>query len=75
MCMLSGMRTNVVIDDELMDEARKLAGTATKRDTIDLALRELVRQRRRLATLELEGRFPDFPTIEELRHEEGRDWS
>lgn len=49
------MRTNIVIDEELMDEARRVAGTSTKRETVELALRELVRRRERRATLELRG--------------------
>ncbi|MGI8462290.1 MAG: type II toxin-antitoxin system VapB family antitoxin [Solirubrobacterales bacterium] len=71
------MRTNIEIDDALMEEARELAGTKTKRETVELALRALVRNRRQLkATLEMQGAFPDFPTIEELRPgDEGRYWS
>lgn len=49
------MRTNIVIDDELMDEARRVAGTSTKRETVEVALRELVRRRQRRATLDLRG--------------------
>ena len=49
------MRTNIVIDEELMDEARRVAGTSTKRETVELALRELVRRRERRATLDLRG--------------------
>jgi Arc/MetJ family transcription regulator len=39
-----------------MREARRLAGTRTKRETVDLALRELVARHRRLGILELRGR-------------------
>jgi len=35
-------RTNIDIDDELMEEAMRLAGTRTKKETVDLALRRLV---------------------------------
>ncbi|HLE56496.1 MAG TPA: type II toxin-antitoxin system VapB family antitoxin, partial [Rhodothermia bacterium] len=37
------MRTNIVIDDALMREARRLTGLNTKRDTVELALKTLVR--------------------------------
>jgi Arc/MetJ family transcription regulator len=37
------MRTNVVIDDELMAAALESTGLETKRAVIDLALRTLVR--------------------------------
>ena len=41
------MRTNVVIDDELVKEAFALTGVRTKRELVHLALQELVRQRRK----------------------------
>lgn len=33
------MRTNIVIDDELMARAMRALGTRTKRETVELALR------------------------------------
>lgn len=50
------MRTNVEIDDEVMREAQRLTGVKTKREAVDLALRELVARHRRLGILELRGR-------------------
>lgn len=41
------MRTNIDIDEQLLDEAQGIAGTATKRATVDYALRELVRRKQR----------------------------
>jgi Arc/MetJ family transcription regulator len=35
-------RTNIDIDDELIDRAMKLYGVRTKREAVDLALRALV---------------------------------
>ena len=55
MCMLRGVRTNIVIDDDLMTEAQRLAGTTTKRATVELALRELVASHRRVKALERIG--------------------
>lgn len=52
-----GMRTNIVIDDELMAKAQELAGTATKRETVDLALRELVQRRSQQGFLDLAGKI------------------
>lgn len=49
------MRTNIEIDDVLMADARAVAGTGTKRETVELALRELVRRRSRRSTLDLRG--------------------
>jgi Arc/MetJ family transcription regulator len=56
MCMVMCMRTNIEIDDEVLDEAQRLTGARTKRETVDLALRELVARHRRLGILELSGR-------------------
>lgn len=49
------MRTSIDIDDDLLDEARQAAGTSNKKDTVDFALRELVRRRARRRTLDLRG--------------------
>jgi Arc/MetJ family transcription regulator len=54
--MVMCMRTNIEIDDEVMREARRLTGVKTKREIVDLALRELVSRHRRLGILELRGR-------------------
>ena len=50
------MRTNIEIDDEVMREAQRLTGVRTKREAVDLALRELVARHQRLGILELRGR-------------------
>jgi len=50
------MRTNIVIDDHLMKEAMALAKTKTKKETIQTALEEFVRNRKRLDLRELRGR-------------------
>ena len=56
MCNLVCMRTNIEIDDDVMGEAQRLTGARTKRETVDLALRELVARHRQLGILELRGR-------------------
>jgi Arc/MetJ family transcription regulator len=50
-------RTNVVLDDRLVEEAKKLAGEKTARETIDLALREFVARRKRRDILAWEGKL------------------
>lgn len=37
------MRTNIEIDDALMAEARRLSGNATKKQTVEQALRLMIR--------------------------------
>jgi Arc/MetJ family transcription regulator len=51
------MRTNVVIDDDLINEAIKLSGVKTKKDVISFALREFVAARKRANLLDLEGKI------------------
>ena len=55
------MRTNIVLDEQLVEEAFALTGKRTKRELVDLALRELVRSRRKKDLSELAGhiRFRD----------------
>jgi Arc/MetJ family transcription regulator len=48
-------RTNVVVDDELIERAKRIYGLRTKREVIDLALRRLVGECDRKALLELQG--------------------
>jgi Arc/MetJ family transcription regulator len=40
------MRTNIDIDDALMAEAQKLSGLGTKKQTVEEALRLMIRLRR-----------------------------
>lgn len=57
------MRTNIVIDDKLVAEAMKLSKAKTKREVVDLALRELVAHRKRKNVLDLVGQdliAPDY---------------
>ncbi|HEX8642209.1 MAG TPA: type II toxin-antitoxin system VapB family antitoxin [Allosphingosinicella sp.] len=48
-------RTNVVIDDALMEEAMRASGTRTKRETVELGLRTLVRLKRQEQVRRLRG--------------------
>ena len=50
-------RTNVVLDDELVEEAKKLSGEKSSRGIIDLALREFVAGKKRKSILAWEGKF------------------
>jgi Arc/MetJ family transcription regulator len=51
------MRTNIILDDRLVQEAFKYSGVTTKKELIHLALKEFVERRRRLNLLELEGKI------------------
>lgn len=51
------MRTNIVLDDELVREAQRLTGIRTKRKLVEEALKVLITSRKRLSLLDLEGRI------------------
>lgn len=49
------MRTNIVLDDKLVGEAMRVSGARTKREVVDLALREMVARRRQRDLRQLVG--------------------
>lgn len=51
------MRTNILLDDELIQEAFKYTKLKTKKGIVHLALKEFVENRRRLNLLDLEGKI------------------
>jgi Arc/MetJ family transcription regulator len=51
------MRTNIDIEDSLLAEAQKLSGQATKKATVEEALRLLVKLRRQAAVSKAFGKF------------------
>jgi Arc/MetJ family transcription regulator len=63
------MRTNIVLEGELVAEAMALTGARTKREVVNLALRELVRRRKRRSLLDLSGQIQFAPGFDhkELR--------
>jgi len=64
------MATNLALDDALVEEARRLGGHRTKRETVNEALAEYVARRRRKAALELFGTVewdPDYDYKAERR--------
>ena len=48
-------RTNVVLDDALVEKCQKVTGINTRRALIDYALREVLRHGRQRRLLELKG--------------------
>lgn len=67
------MRTNIVLDDELVGEAFRYAGVETKRELVELALRELVENRRRMDVRELRGGVRLDPDYDHRPLREGRE--
>jgi Arc/MetJ family transcription regulator len=63
-------RTNLVLDDALLEEATRLSGQKTYSATVDMALRELVNRARARQILALRGSGlweGDLPTMREDR--------
>lgn len=61
------MRTNIVIDDALMQAAMKASGAATKRETVELGLKALVRLRRQAGIKAWRGKLPWTGDLERMR--------
>jgi len=51
------MRTNVVLDDKLIETALQCTGLKTKKELIDYALRELVKRQKQKSVLQLAGKL------------------
>jgi Arc/MetJ family transcription regulator len=67
------MRTNIVLDDELVEEAFKFSQTvSTKRELIETALKEYVNNRKRKSLKELKGKIKfsvdyDYKKMREMK--------
>ena len=55
------MATNLAINDTLLNEALKLSGLKTKKDTVNLALEEFVNRRKQLEIIGLFGKMDPDP--------------
>ncbi|MBI3772648.1 MAG: type II toxin-antitoxin system VapB family antitoxin [Gammaproteobacteria bacterium] len=61
------MRTNIDIDDHLMDEALKATGLKTKREAVELGLKTLVRLRKQEGIKAFRGRLKWEGDLDQLR--------
>ncbi len=68
------MRTNIVLDNKLVEEALKLSGLKTKKEVIHQALLEFVQNRNRRDLRELQGKilFDDAYDYKVLREDKLR---
>lgn len=67
------MRATIDIDDRLMEEAKRLTAIKTKKELLNLSLKELIRKKRVEHLLSLYGTSPIDTTlkdIERLRKDE-----
>ena len=58
------MATNLALDDQLIEEARKLGGHKTKKEAVTKALEEYVRRRQQLKIIELFGTIDFDPAYD-----------
>jgi Arc/MetJ family transcription regulator len=67
------MRTNIEIDDELLQKALRISGLKTKRAVVEAGLRMLVRLKRQEDILSLVGKVHWEGNLDESR--QGRDFT
>lgn len=61
------MRTNIVINDNLMQEAMALSGLTTKRAVVDEALKLFVQMQRQAEIRKLRGKIEWVGNLDEMR--------
>ncbi len=61
------MRTNIVIDEELMKKGIRYTGLRTKKELVNYALRELIQRKERKEILRLKGKLHWEGDLEEMR--------
>lgn len=61
------MATNLAINQELLNEALVISGLKTKKDTVNLALKEFVSRHKQLEILDLFGKLDPDPDYDYKR--------
>ena len=61
------MATNLAIDDALLEEALRVGGCTTKKDTVNAALREFVNRRKQREIIKLFGTIDYDPRYDYKR--------
>ena len=62
------MRTNIDLDESLVTRGLQISGLRTKKDLVNLALREFVRKKDQKKILELRGKVEWQGNLEALRN-------
>ena len=65
------MRTNIVLDDDLIERAQKLTGIKTKREVVQEALRTLILLREQAEVRSLRGKLKWDGNLSEMRQSRG----
>ncbi|MDP2303238.1 MAG: type II toxin-antitoxin system VapB family antitoxin [Ignavibacteria bacterium] len=61
------MRTNIAIDDKLMNAALKISGLSTKKDVVEEALKLLVQVKKQSRLKKLRGKLKWEGDLDEMR--------
>ena len=61
------MRTNIVIDDQLMEQAMEASGLNTKKDVVEEGLKLLIRRQQQQGIRELRGKVKWEGDLDEMR--------
>jgi len=61
------MRTNIVIDDELMAKATEVSGLKTKKDVVEQGLRLIIQRSNQQSIRELRGKLKWEGDLDEMR--------
>ncbi len=61
------MRTNIVIDDELINEALKLTDIKTKREVVELGLKALIKLKKQETIKQFKGKLKWQGDLEGMR--------
>ena len=64
------MRTNIVIDDQLMQDTLRATGLKTKREAVELGLRTLLRLQQQEAIRRFRGKLRWEGDLEAMRADE-----
>jgi Arc/MetJ family transcription regulator len=67
------MRTNILLDDELVERARQLTGIKTKRELVEEALRTLILVCEQAEVRQLRGKLEWTGNLEEQRQTRSRE--
>ena len=63
----TSMRTNIVINDSLMDDALKLTGLKTKREVVELGLKTLIRLKKQEGIRRFRGKLQWEGDLDQMR--------
>jgi len=74
MCMLDkkhtqdiAMRTNIVIDDDLMNRVMKMTGLRTKREAVEMGLKTLLKLQKQGNIRKFRGKFDWLGDLDDMR--------